>query len=306
MMRDRGGPVLKDCALQSPGSSFVVATRAAPGIETMRAMFFGHAFSSHRHDTYAIGVTALGVQTFRYRGETRRSTGGRAFVLHPDEAHDGRAGDERGFGYAIAYIEPSLILAASDGRGLPFVRTPVVDDTRFVQTVEAILSGADDLSDDVAATCAIAALTDALWRVAGSSVPSEVRLRLASLHAVRDALLAANGERVSVAELERIANLSRWELARQFRRAFGVSPYRFHVMRRLEHARRRIAAGARLADAALECGFADQSHFTRHFRGAYGMSPGRWRCLANGMKPAVQSAASWSRTAPPTRARSAM
>ena len=160
-----------------------------------------------------------------------------------------------------------------------------------MQTVEAILSLADDLSDDVAATCAIAALTDALWRLAGSSVPSAVRLRLASLHAVRNALLACNGERMGMAELERIANLSRWELARQFRRAFGVSPYRFHMLRRLEQARRRMAAGARLADAALECGFADQSHFTRHFRNAYGMSPGRWRCLANGTKPAVQAAA---------------
>ena len=282
MMRDRGGCVLNDCARQSQGSSFVVATRAAPGIETMRAMFFGRAFSSHRHDTYAIGVTAVGIQTFRYRGEARQSIGGHAFVLHPDEAHDGRAGDERGFGYGIAYIEPSLILAASHGHGLPFVRAPVVDDTRFVQAVEAILSPADDLGDDVAATCAIAALTDALWRVAGSSFPSEVRLRLASLHAVRDALLASNGERTSMAELERIANVSRWELARQFRRAFGVSPHRFQVMRRLEQARRRIAAGARLVDAALEGGFADQSHFTRHFRGAYGMSPGRWRRLANG------------------------
>jgi AraC-like DNA-binding protein len=96
---------------------------------------------------------------------------------------------------------------------------------------------------------------------------------------------------MGMAELERIANLSRWELARQFRRAFGVSPYRFHMLRRLEQARRRMASGARLADAALECGFADQSHFTRHFRNAYGMSPGRWRCLANGTKPAVQSAA---------------
>jgi AraC-like DNA-binding protein len=283
MMRDSGGDVLKDRALQSPGSSFVVVTRAAPGIEMMRAMLFGRAFSSHRHDTYAIGATALGVQIFRYRGAARQSIGGRAFVLHPDETHDGRAGDERGFGYGIAYIEPSLILAASHGRGLPFVRTPIVDEPRFVQTVEAILSSADDLSDDVAATCAIAALTDALWRLAGSSFPSAMRLRLASLHAVRDALLASDGERTSMAELEKIANLSRWELARQFRRAFGVSPYRFHVVRRLEQARRRIAAGARLADAALECGFADQAHFTRHFRGAYGMSPGQWRRLANGL-----------------------
>jgi AraC-like DNA-binding protein len=271
---------LKDCANQSKGASFVAATVAAPGIELMQAAFFGHAFSSHRHDTYGIGLTTLGVQAFGYRGETRRSACGRAFVLHPDEVHDGRAGDERGFGYRIAYIEPSLILAASDGRGLPFVRTPVVDEPRLIRAVAAIVSATDDLSDDVAATDAIAELTDALWQIDGSLRTSEMRLRLAGLHAARDALLASHCGRISMAELERISHLSRWELARQFRRAFGVSPSRFHLMRRLEQARARLATGSRLADAALECGFSDQAHFTRHFRGAYGMSPGQWRSLA--------------------------
>jgi len=35
-----------------------------------------------------------------------------------------------------------------------------------------------------------------------------------------------------------------------------------------------------LADAALACGFADQSHMTRQFKKTYGVSPGRWSALA--------------------------
>jgi AraC-like DNA-binding protein len=273
---------LKDCAGQSKQPSFVAATRVAPGIEVMRAAFFGHAFSSHRHDTYGIGLTTLGIQAFGYRGEMQRSACGHAFVLHPDEVHDGRAGDERGFGYRIAYIEPSLILAASQGRGLPFVKAPVVDDPRFRRAVESVVAAIDDLGNDITATDAIAELTDALWQVAGLQQTSMMRLRMASLHAARDALLASNSKPISMAELEGISGLSRWELARQFRRAFGVSPSRFHLMRRLEQARTRLAAGSRLADAALECGFSDQAHFTRHFRAAYGMSPGQWRSLVKG------------------------
>jgi AraC-like DNA-binding protein len=245
----------------------------------MRASFFGHAFSTHRHDTYGIGLTTLGVQTFNYRGETRQSPCGHAFVLHPDEMHDGRAGDARGFGYQIAYIEPSLIFAASNGRGLPFVRVPVVDDPPFKQAVAGLLSAVRDLGDEVAAMCGIAELTDALWHVAGVPRRPEAHLRLAGLYAVRDALRASKGERISAAELERISDMSRWELARQFRRAFGVSPYRFQLMRRLEQARRQLATGAQLADTAVDCGFSDQAHFTRQFRNAYGMSPGRWRAL---------------------------
>src|SRR5207249_3738826 len=127
---------------------------------------------------------------------------------------------------------------------------------------------------------AIAELTQALWQAAGASRQPEHHLRLGGLNAVREALLTPSGKRISMAELEKIAGLSRWELARQFRRAFGVSPYRFHLMRRLERGRQQLGAGSAPADTAIETGFSDQAHFSRHFRAAYGMPPGRWRSLA--------------------------
>jgi AraC-like DNA-binding protein len=79
--------------------------------------------------------------------------------------------------------------------------------------------------------------------------------------------------------LERLTGLSRFELARQFRRCLGTSPYRYAVMRRLERAKRLIAADVPLADAAAASGFADQSHMTRQFKRAYGIAPGMWRAL---------------------------
>ncbi|WP_354120182.1 AraC family transcriptional regulator [Bradyrhizobium sp. LA6.12] len=35
--------------------------------------------------------------------------------------------------------------------------------------------------------------------------------------------------------------------------------------------------GLSLSDVATECGFSDQSHFTRVLRRAVGVSPGAWR-----------------------------
>ena len=40
-----------------------------------------------------------------------------------------------------------------------------------------------------------------------------------------------------------------------------------------------IRAGQPLADAALVSGFADQSHLTRQFGRAFGLTPGRWRAM---------------------------
>src|SRR5471030_993974 len=76
--------------------------RIAPscrGFERIEAFFSGHGFDPHRHDTYAIGYTTRGVQSFRYRDAAQHSVPGQVFVLHPDETHDGRAGTSDGFRY---------------------------------------------------------------------------------------------------------------------------------------------------------------------------------------------------------------
>ena len=55
-------------------------------------------------------------------------------------------------------------------------------------------------------------------------------------------------------------------------------------MRRLGLARSAIERGVPLAEAAASAGFADQSHMTRQFKRAYGLTPARWVALS----PAAQ------------------
>jgi AraC-like DNA-binding protein len=87
-------------------------------------------------------------------------------------------------------------------------------------------------------------------------------------------------ERVSMAEAARAAGLSRCHFLRAFRASVGVSPHEYLVGCRLRHARRLIALdGSRrsLAEIAVEAGFSDQAHLTRHFRRAFGQTPGQWQ-----------------------------
>jgi AraC-like DNA-binding protein len=80
-------------------------------------------------------------------------------------------------------------------------------------------------------------------------------------------------------ELERVSGLSRFELALQFRRRHGTSPYRYLLMRRLDHVQARLRHGAVLADLAAEAGFADQAHMTRMFKAAFGLTPRQFAAM---------------------------
>jgi AraC-like DNA-binding protein len=248
------------------------------GVELLRAWFGGRAYARHRHDTYAIGVTEAGVQVFDYRGRVERSTPGEVVVLHPDEAHDGRAGDEGGFGYRIVYVEPARIAAAVRAiRGhaapLPFVREPVSRSSTLARAVTAAFRVAPE---PLALDALVLRLAEGLVEGDPDSQPvGAPRLDQAALDRAR-AFLDGRRAIVRSTELESVTGLSRYELARQFRVRYGTSPYRYSLMRRLDFARGRLRGGTPLADLALGAGFADQAHFTRMFKAAYGLTPARY------------------------------
>jgi AraC-like DNA-binding protein len=252
--------------------------RGAPGIERVEARFGGPAFSLHRHDTYALGITISGVQAFRYRGARRICLAGQLHFLHPDELHDGGPATADGFAYRIAYVEPAMVRAAVGGRPLPFAAEPVLDPSPATAGLVGLLEDIDEPLDELAAAAAAAAVADALEAAAGRPQAGGA-VDTAAVSAVREYLASHPAAGTRAADLERIAGIDRWTIARQFRRAFGTSPDRYRRMRRLALARAAIAAGRPLAAVAAETGFADQSHMTRHFTRAYGLTPGRWAAL---------------------------
>lgn len=250
---------------------------AAEGIERLAASLVGEAFAPHRHDTYAIGVTLAGVQTFRYRGELRRCLPGEWHVLHPDELHDGAAGTDAGFGYRIFYVDPYLIQEALGGRPLPFVADPVVRPDGMSPALLAWLRHLDEPLEELARLEVALLVAAALERHA--DVPVRRRrdpLAVEALARVRELIAADPATRHPVAEFERVSGLDRWTIARQFRAAFGTSPTRYRTMRQLDVARHAMRGGLPLREAALRAGFADQSHLTRMFKRAYGLTPGEW------------------------------
>ena len=270
----------------------------APGLERAEVFLSAVSFELHRHDTYAIAVTTAGVQTFRYRGSTRVSLPGQLVVLHPDEPHDGAPGTADGFGYRSLYVAPELVQDALGGAPLPFVADPVQEAPSARRLVVSLLADLDEPISDLALVDLVAAIADTLSALAGAARSDGGAIDLRAVELARDHLASHAREQTPASTLERITGTDRFTLTRHFRRALGTSPDRYRTMRRLELARRAIESGRPLVEAAVEAGFADQSHMTRQFKRAYGMTPARWTALtAAARRDAVSRSPDRPRTA---------
>ena len=79
-------------------------------------------------------------------------------------------------------------------------------------------------------------------------------------------------------DLARLAGLSVSHFSRAFRLSFGCSPHAYVVRARVARARDLMSGtSAALGQIAVECGFADQPHFCRHFRKFMQVTPAAWR-----------------------------
>jgi len=276
LAKAEGGDLERSCRRDA-----ILSAPAEDGIERLEARFSGNGFSPHRHDTYALGLTMAGIQTFSYRGASRFSTPGRLIILHPDELHDGGAGGEGGLTYRMIYLPPEKVMAAVDGLAavLPFVRDPVAEDAPLRASLIEALDELDGEMGELKRDGLIAEIAHHLLRLGDSRGRAPKYLDRKALAHCRDFLSECAEETINSQRLEEITGIDRFTLARQFRALYGTSPHRYLVQRRLSRARAMIIAGAALAEAAIASGFADQSHLTRHFVKTYGMPPGRFRRL---------------------------
>lgn len=107
------------------------------------------------------------------------------------------------------------------------------------------------------------------------------RLSPAQVGKAKEMLMSIEFEELRLADVAAALDMPRNSFFRAFRETTGISPYQWLIAERLEQTRLLLRlTSLPLVDIALACGFSDQSHFSRMFKRAQGVSPGRWRKTA--------------------------
>jgi AraC-like DNA-binding protein len=95
---------------------------------------------------------------------------------------------------------------------------------------------------------------------------------------------------IGVADMARVAGMSRFHFIRVFARASGVSPGRYLAKLRLEESMRLIRQGGHTLKGVAEvCGYGDTNYFSKCFRRSFGVAPGAFRAAIRQAESSIAS-----------------
>lgn len=256
---------------------------ALPGVELLRVESSARLWRVY-HDTYSI-CTVLDRGTrlrseWRYRGRDHVATEASLMMMEPGELHVTRRISHAG-SFRVLLIDPEVVSAAALDHGCSardlYLRIPQANAAPLYRAFEALARRLDRDAEPLDVQERFhQALGLWLEHCTAAGAPRKTRSSSAPLSTAIEYLRAHCAERVRLSELAAAARVSPGHLIHCFTEQLGYSPHRYHLRMRLTRARRLLLLGVPILDVATALGFADQPAFSRHFKQAWGVTPGRY------------------------------
>jgi AraC-like DNA-binding protein len=225
---------------------------------------------------------------YSYRSSDVRCRPAAAYFYEPDTVHANRT-IYRAAAFYVVRVDTATVVELARELGLgerPHLRTAESPSPRLLRRFEALTASLSD-PDPLLAETRLVELLRAVLREVGEVRPVEPACAQTAVARAREYLHARVLEPVTLDELARVAGLSRYHLVRSFRAVHGLAPHAYLSALRCARVRRLLLAG--VPPVAIEAGFFDQSHLTRHFVRAFGMTPAAFqRALAIAVRPAAE------------------
>ncbi len=236
------------------------------------------------HETYTICSCAQVATSWRYSGKEFSTVDGGNMLMEPGETHCNTV-VYKPADYRVLLISPTIITDAAKELGLPtapHLRSASNNDPRLFMSLYRFCHAAETAESLLEQQSLFTACVRILLEHTEHRPP--ILGGMNAHHAVariKRYLLEKYAESVSLDELVALSGLSRFHLVRIFAKYVGMTPHAFQIKVRINAARELLKAGVPPVNVATDIGFSDQSHFTRHFKKAWGTTPSRY---ANAMR----------------------
>jgi AraC-like DNA-binding protein len=227
------------------------------------------------HERYAICACETVATNYRYRGKVISLDEDGIMLLEPGETHRNLViGKPAGF--RVLFIDPGDFASTAKEQGLPATPhfpVPARPDPRLTAALYRLSASIEAQDSILEQQSRLAIFLRLVLGYAEQSLPERSANECSAVERAKAYLTERFNEPVSLDELAAIAGLSPFHLVRSFTREFGLPPHALQIQLRISRARALLRAGESPMAVAFDVGFADQSHFTRHFKKIWRTTP---------------------------------
>lgn len=255
-----------------------------PGVELRIGSRVARTIPRHWHEEYQFCLMQFGSGELTYRTTNFLTPIASLFMVHPGEVHANRCCNPLGVNYRNLFVDVELMSrlateVVGKTTSLPFFPTAVVFNRKLIEHFLDFCSAIEGPSSRLEAESLLLTFVAELM-IRFAETPPAVTQGGREEHVIsraRDYLIHHYAENISLANLAGIASLSPFHFTRVFCSQFGMPPHAYQTQVRILRAKRLLMLGESIADTAIQTGFADQSHFTRHFKRVTALTPGQYR-----------------------------
>lgn len=250
-------------------------------LEACRFAGIAQPFPNHFHEHYVIGFVEQGERVLSCKNQEHHIQPGDILLFNPGDNHACTQSDGGVFAYGALNLPKDTMLALSaevTGRQtLPGFAQNVLHDEELLCCLRTLHRMVLGHSADFGREERLLLLVSTLIQHYGQPFDACVPECPQAVETVCGFIRQHYAEHLTLDALCCCAALSKSTLLRAFARAKGITPYRYLEIVRINAKKNLLARGVPPLDAALQTGFADQSHFTKAFGSYIGLAPGVYR-----------------------------
>jgi len=268
---------LEGCALEK---SKIWTNKTFKGVELLSASYTKFKFTKHWHDELAIGVIEEGAEGLFYRGKNLIIPKRHIVAINPSEVHTGFSGAPNGWRYRMFYFNLKELNSQFSNTDMPIdpiINRPMIYDEYLFHSLFQLHVSLENPSFELTKESLFTLALERLFRQYGSAKKEKFNsICTTSSYLARDFIQDNFEFNPTLSELESISNCSKFQLIKSFKTIFGITPHQYLLLIKVKNAKNLLSKGLSCVDTSLACGFYDQSHFTRNFKKAFGISPSNY------------------------------
>lgn len=241
----------------------------------------GLTFARHSHDECVIGVNLVGEEKVWLDRQEFEAGPGSITLYNPGQIQGGGAADGAPWQFVSLYVSENQLAGDLGLAHVEFDRSLCFQPDvarRLAAVAKGALSGdalVRELNED-----ALVVLLGEVVSLSGVRVPASATAGKSLIGRAQEMLAEQLHQSLPLDHLGEELGLSKFHLLRTFQKETGLSPRQWAMQLRTRRAKGLLRNGMAAGEVAHQLGFADQSHLNRHFRAAYGITPGRYQSVA--------------------------